>query len=276
MTNHHGDFIWYELMTTDADAARDFYQSVVGWTIEGKPPGPFDYRMIIASEGNVAGLLPLSAEMVAGGARSMWIGYILVDDVDKMVASVEAGGGRVHMPAMTMDGVGRMAMVADPEGAVFYIMKPTPPAGVDDPTSHAFSYDKPRMGHCAWNELMTTDPDAALHFYGQRFGWVKDGEMDMGPLGKYEFLRHAGRAPDGSPPGHGMLGAVMPMMPGGAPMPVWTHYFRVADIDAAVAQIGAKGGTVVQEPTAIPGGDFSMVGVDPQGAHFALVGSRKG
>jgi uncharacterized protein len=274
MTNHHGDFIWYELMTTDAEAARDFYQQVVGWNIEAKPSGPIDYRMITASEGNVAGLLPLTPEMTAGGARPCWVGYILVDDVDKMVESVEHGGGKVHMPAMPMPGVGRMAMVADPQGAIFYIMKPTPPADQPDATSNAFSYDRPRIGHCAWNELMTSDVEGAKHFYSQRFGWVKDGEMDMGPMGQYEFLRHAGRAPDGSPPGQGMLGAVMgkpPEMPS-----TWNHYFRVADIDTAKTQIEVHHGTVIDGPREIPGGDYSMNAIDPQGAHFALVGSRKG
>ena len=97
--------------------------------------------------------------------------------------------------------------------------------------------------------------------------------MDMGPLATYEFLRHAGRAPDGSPPGHGMLGAVMPTMPQ-MPVSAWTYYFRVPDVDVAIAAITANGGSIVQPPIEIPGGDFSMVGVDPQGATFALVGSR--
>jgi len=131
------------------------------------------------------------------------------------------------------------------------------------------------MGHCAWNELATDDPESAKHFYGQRFGWVKDGEMDMGPLGKYEFLRHAGRAPDGSPMGAGMLGAVMPKMPG-MPVSAWTYYFRIADIDAAAAHITANGGTVLQEPTEIPGGDFSLTATDPLGATFGLVGPTVG
>lgn len=274
MANHHGDFIWYELMTDDADAAREFYEAVVGWRIEAAPSGPIDYRMITASEGNVAGLLPLSQDMRDGGAKPCWLGYVLVEDVDRTVAAVEAAGGSVQMPAMTIDGVGRMAMIADPQGAPFYIMKPTPPPGVEDAESHAFSYDRPRQGHCAWNELSTSDPAAAKNFYGKNFGWVKDGEMDMGPMGTYEFLRHAGRAPDGSPMGHGMLGAVMPLMPGGSPMPAWTHYFRVPDIDAAASQIGAGGGTLLQEPVEIPGGEFSLVAHDPQGAHFGLVGPR--
>lgn len=275
MTNHHGDFIWYELMTPDPDGARAFYEAVVGWTIEAQPAGPIDYRMIAASEGNVAGLSPLTAEMTAGGARPCWIGYITVGDVDRMVASIEQGGGTTLMPARTMDGVGRMAMVADAQGAAFYVMKPTPPEGEHDATSHAFCYDRPRIGHCAWNELATSDPAAALHFYGQRFGWVKDGELDMGPMGSYAFLRHAGRAPDGSPPGHGMLGAVYPKA-AEEPQSHWLYYFRIADIDAGVVHIEGNGGRLHQPPTEIPGGDFSLIGVDPQGAYFGLVGGRKG
>ena len=269
MTNHHGDFIWYELMATDADAAQAFYGPMLGWRFGGSD----EYREIEGSDGGVGGMLQLTPDMTAGGAQPAWVGYILVDDVDKMVESVEQGGGRTFMPARDMLGIGRFAMVADPQGAAFYVMKPTPPADNPDMASNAFSYDKPRIGHCAWNELATSDPAAALHFYGQRFGWVKDGEMDMGPMGTYEFLRHTGRAPDGSPPGQGMLGAVMPKMPQ-MPVSAWTYYFRVPDIDAAVAYIEANGGTIVMAPTQIPGGDFSMNAIDPQGAHFALVGSR--
>jgi uncharacterized protein len=262
MANTHGDFIWYELMTTDADAARKFYEAVVGWTIEAQPSGQIDYRMITGSQGNVAGMLSLTAAMTAGGARPAWLGYIAVDDVDKMVTSVEHGGGLTHMPAQTMDGVGRIAMIADPQGASLYVMKPTPPADHPDATSNAFSGDRPRNGHCAWNELMTTDPQAALHFYGQRFGWVKDGEMDLGPAGAYHFIRHGA-----------MIGAVMakpPLMPRSA----WNFYFRVPDIDAAAAAVTAHGGQILHGPVEVPGGDWSMNGIDPQGAIFALVGQN--
>lgn len=260
MANAHGDFIWYELVSPDPDGARSFYEAVVGWTIEARPSGEMDYRMISSGEGNAAGLMRLTDEMAAGGARPAWLGYVGVDDVDAMVGSISDGGGTIHMGPWDIPNVGRMAFVADPQGAPFYVMR-----GSSGETSTAFSYDTPRGGHCAWNELSTSDPAAALHFYGQRFGWVKDGDMDMGPLGKYEFLRHGDK---------GMIGAVMPMMPG-VPMPVWTYYFRVPDIDAAATAIRDNGGTVVMEPMEIPGGDFSMNAIDPQGAHFALVGARR-
>jgi uncharacterized protein len=270
MANHHGDFIWYELMSPDGAAAKDFYGPLVGWTFGGND----EYREIQGSEGGVGGILQLTPEMTNGGARPAWVGYILVDDVDKMVTSITEGGGMVLMPARDMEGVGRFAMVADPQGAPFYVMRPTPPADQPDAESHAFSYDRPRVGHCAWNELASSDPSAAIHFYGQRFGWVKDGEMDMGPMGKYEYLRHIGRAPEGSQPGQGMLGAVWPKMPE-MPVSAWSFYFRVPDIDVAANAIKASGGTLMMDPMEIPGGEYSLNAMDPQGATFGLVGPRK-
>lgn len=261
MANQHGDFIWYELMTSDAEGARDFYSAVVGWDIQGKSDAPMDYRMISTASGPIAGLMPLTAEMQSGGARSCWMGYIGVDDVDKTAADIKAAGGNIHMEPWDIPGAGRAAFVADPQGVMFYIMR-----GNSDASSTSFAALEPMVGHCAWNELSSTDPEASKAFYGKLFGWVKDGEMDMGPLGKYEFWKDAD--------GRFGLGAVMPKM-AEMPIPMWTYYFRVPDIDAAVETIKAKGGQIFQDPIEIPGGDFSMVGMDPQGAPFALVGARK-
>jgi uncharacterized protein len=264
--NKHGDFIWYELLTTDADAAGDFYGKVVGWTSSSSGQPGMDYRFFSSGDGSdtkdgVGGYMAITDEMAEHGARPAWVGYISVDDVDASAQSITEAGGAVLMPAMTLEGVGRMAMVADPQGAPFYIMK-----GESNETSHSFAATEPKVGHCAWNELSSTDPEASKAFYGKLFGWVKDGEMDMGPLGKYEFLKDAG--------GRFALGAVMPKM-AEMPIPMWMFYFRVPDIDTAVATTKATGGQILQEPIEIPSGDFSMVGMDPQGAPFGLVGARK-
>jgi len=256
MTNAHGSFVWYELMATDAEAARSFYSGLLGWEISDNP----EYPEIKASEGHVGGMLPLTPEMTSGGARPAWAGYIAVDDVDACVAAMEAQGGRLLMPARDMEHVGRFAMVADPQGAPFYVITPVGDPGA---TSHAFAAERPMLGHCAWNELSTTDPAAAWSFYGAQFGWTKDGAMDMGELGQYEFVRH----------GSHMLGAIMPKMPQ-MPVTAWTYYFRVADIDAAAATIRGRGGTMLQEAMEIPGGEYSLVAADPQGAAFGLVGPR--
>lgn len=266
MANRHGDFLWYELITSDLDKAEAFYAPLLNWRFRPSGQENMDYRLFAASEGDVGGIMPTPPGAGSGG----WFGYVAVDDIDVMAASITDSGGKIHVGPEDIPGVGRFAFYADPTGAMGYVMTPAP----QDGESIAFSYDRPRLGHCAWKELSTSDPEAAKRFYGKHFGWVQDGEMDMGPLGKYEFLRHAGRAPDGSPMGAGMLGAVMPMVPGGAPVPVWTFYFRVADIDAAAASVKELGGTLIQEPIEIPGGDYSLVAADNQGAHFGLVGAR--
>jgi uncharacterized protein len=256
--NKHGDFIWYELMTPDPDAVTRFYEGVLDWSVAPSSQPGMEYHEIKASEGHVGGMLRLTAEMEAEGARPAWLGYIAVNDVDEAATSIEQAGGRIYVSARDIPGVGRFAMVADPQGVPFFIMR-----GSSDETSHAFAAERPMVGHCAWNELSTTDPEAAKRFYGTRFGWVKDGDMEMGPLGKYEFLRH----------GH-LIGAVMPLMPQ-QPAPAWAFYFRVTDIDRAAEAIGAGGGQVLHGPQEIPGGEYSINALDPQGAHFGLVGPRK-
>ena len=258
MPNKHGDWIWYELMTTDADAAARFYRDVVGWFVGDQP----EYREITTPAGHVGGMLPISADMAASGAKPGWVGYVKVEDVDKAVVSVEQGGGRVLMPPRELPEAGRVAMVADPDGAPFYVMTPRPTAGNPDAISNAFAAEHPIDGHCAWNELVTGDPEGALHFYGTRFGWMKDGEMEMGPMGTYHFIRHGA-----------IIGAIMPK-PLHVPVSAWTFYFRVPDIDAAAATVATGGGQVLHGPIEIPGGDFSMNAMDPQGAMFALVGKR--
>lgn len=261
MANKQGDFIWYELMTDDAPAAQAFYGALLGWSFEHASDSELDYRQFSMNGVPVGGILPLAPGMVQGGAGPCWLGYINVEDVDRMAAAIKAADGSVHMEPQDIAGIGRFAVVADPTGAVFYIMTPIPPPGGG--FSRSFAATEPMPGHCAWNELASSDPAVARTFYHDLFGWVKDGEMDMGELGKYEFLRH-----------DFILGALMPKMPE-MPGSMWTYYFRAPDIDAAEATIKAQGGTVIQQPTEIPGGEYSMVALDPQGAVVGLVGARK-
>lgn len=266
MTNAQGEFIWYELLTKDADAAAAFYGKVVGWTSVASGQPGMDYRFFFVGDGSdtkdgVGGYMAITPEMAEHGAQPAWVGYIAVNDVDGSANSITAAGGSILMPAMDLEGVGRMAMVADPQGVPFYIMR-----GASDDTSHSFAAYEPKNGHCAWNELSTSDPEAAKAFYGAQFGWVIDGGLDMGPMGKYEFWQMPGERPYG-------LGAVMPKMPE-MPVSAWTYYFRVPDIDAGAAAISAQGGTIIQQAMEIPGGDYALVASDPHGAVFGLVGAR--
>jgi uncharacterized protein len=258
-----GQLIWYELMTPDAEASKAFYDSVVGWQI-GEPVAEFQgYRMINRSDDRAAGgVLPLTDEMQQHGARPIWLGYIGVDDTDAAVAAIEEAGGKSLMPAMDIPNVGRIAMVADPQGAPFYVMKPIPPADKPNAQSDVFSVDQPQ--HVRWNELSTTDQDGAIAFYTSQFGWTQEGDMDMGEMGKYRFIQNRGTT----------IGAVM-RKPPQLPVSLWTFYIGVDDIDRATEAVTSGGGRILHGPMEIPGGEFSLNAIDPQGASFGLVGPRK-
>lgn len=261
-----GMFIWYELMTPNADGATAFYNSVIGWTIAAQNPvthSGTDYRMIGRSDGGSAGgVLALSSSMLAEGARPGWLGYLHVADVDAAAKRIVAQSGAILMAAQTMPGVGRMAMLADPQGAPIYIMTPTPPADNPDAASDVFSVTEPQ--HVRWNELQSSDPEASVAFYTSHFGWTQQGDMDMGPMGKYRFVQH----------GDVVLGAIMGQMPN-SPHSAWFFYFGVDDIDRAVAAVSAGGGTLTGPIQPVPGGDSSIHCSDPQGVAFGLVGPRK-
>ena len=257
--NPQGDYIWYELMTPDPEGSKAFYDAVVGWNI-GKAEEAYNgYRMIGTDGGFAGGVLPLNAEMQQHGARPTWLGYIHVTDVDQSIKSIEQAGGKALMPATDIPNVGRIAMVADPQGAPFYVMKPIPPEGRENEPSTVFSPGKD--GRCSWNELSTSDAVAARRFYGEQFGWTSDEFMDMGDHGEYRFFDH-----------HGVrLGAVSGMM-NQDQHPHWRYYFRVPSVSKAKETAEAKGGKVVMGPMEVPGGDHIIIGFDPQGAEFALVG----
>ena len=199
-----GDFIWYELITPDPAGTKAFYDAVVGWNVDAQSNFPNDYRMIGRSDGKSAGgVLPLTDEMQQHGARPIWLGYILVPDVDRAVASIDQAGGNALMPAFDIPNVGRVAMVTDPQGAPFYIMKPTPPA--NDPKAKSDVFSPTEQQRVGWNELSTSNPVAARRFYGEQFGWDSNDFMDMGEMGEYRFLDQNGTR----------IGALCGVMPGG-------------------------------------------------------------
>ena len=253
MTNPNGTPIWYELLTTDADGAQAFYADVVGWSIakSGMAAGG-DYRILTAPDGQgVGGLMTLPDRATQSG----WFAYIGVSDVDAIAGRIVQLGGAIHMPPQDIPGVGRFAFVADPQGLSFYIMR-----GDSPQDSQAFHVTAP--GHCGWNELVTTDHKAALAFYSELFDWRNNETMPMGEMGDYCFIDHAGQR----------IGAVLTA---GTGWPTrWTNYFNVASIDAAIKRIKAGGGTVTMGPHEVPGGMHIVMGTDPQGAAFALVGGR--
>jgi predicted enzyme related to lactoylglutathione lyase len=257
MAEQQNRFIWYELLTSDAGAARAFYGKVVGWTAKdsGLPGG--EYWLLETGNGMVGGLMTLPEDAAKAGMPPRWLGYVSVADVDRAVSKIVADGGASRMPAMDIPTVGRFALVADPQGVAFYLMTPS-----GEGESNAFSVGT--LGHAGWNELHAADGPAAFAFYSKHFGWEMTDEMDMGPMGKYIlFNTGSGEAVGGMMTKHSL-----------AP-PSWLFYFNVDDITAATTRVGEGGGAVVNGPHEVPGGLWIIQCTDPQGAMFALVSATK-
>jgi predicted enzyme related to lactoylglutathione lyase len=195
--------------------------------------------------------------MKAGGARPCWMFYIGVENVDASVDKVKAAGGSVIMPPWDIPNVGRMAIVRDPQGIPFYMMR-----GASEESSTAF--DRAGLGKCSWNELTTDDQQGALDFYGAVFGWTYPDKMPMGEMGDYVFIDVAGTT----------IGAIM-QRPADSPAANWRFYFRSPDVEAAADKVKRGGGTVHMGPMEVPGGDRIIVISDPEGANVGVVGPGK-
>ncbi|MBY5440992.1 VOC family protein [Rhizobium leguminosarum] len=259
MSETHGKFIWCELMTPDTSAAAKFYSSVVGWTTsEMKMDGMPTYTIFEANGIGVAGLMEFPAELEGKGIPPNWTGYVDVDDVDQSAKDFAANGGSVRRPPEDIPTIGRFAVVADPHGAVLCIMTPAP---MDKPMPE-LAVDAP--GNIGWRELYAGNGEEALAFYSKRFGWTKDSEFDMGPMGVYYLFAHNGK----------QIGGMM-TKPENIQMPFWCYYFIVPTLDAAIERVTSGGGKVVHGPMEVPGGSWIIQATDPQGAFFCLVAPKR-
>lgn len=259
MTKTHGTPCWYELATTPGTLAeaKDFYEKVMGWTVEDAEMEGFDYRLAHADGDRVAGMMDMPAD--TPDMPPFWMLYVAVDDADKAVRDIKASGGRIHRDIQKIPGTGRFALQADPQGAAFGILEPAP---MDDPQAGANAFDQSRAGHGNWHELMSPDPAAGLAFYAGLFGWKPSQAMDMGEMGTYQLFSHHGTDIGG------MQGQ------GNAPRPCWLVYFGVNGVTDAITRITENGGTVLHGPQEVPGGAFIAIAHDPQGASFAVVGPK--
>jgi predicted enzyme related to lactoylglutathione lyase len=250
MATTPGQFIWHELMTSDADAAKQFYGKAIGWGT-----APFGdaggYEMWMAGEQPIGGVMDPKQNPDVTNGPPFWMANITTPDVDKTAELAKKLGGKIHKEPETMPEVGRFAVIEDPDGAVFAAFSPA--SDMDDPPLN-------QPMHFSWHELATDDPDRAVDFYQQLFGWKKIDEMDMGPLGAYKMFG-ATDAP--------MLGIYKKSAEMQQPTS-WLHYAHVENADQAAERIKEGGGTIIQEPMDIPGGGRVAIALDPQGAAFAV------
>jgi predicted enzyme related to lactoylglutathione lyase len=255
MANSHGRFVWYELMTTDMEAAKAFYADVVGWgTQDASMPG-MAYTLFTAGGASVSGLMDLPEDARRSGFKPGWLGYVGVDDVDATVDRIKQLGGGLHVPPKEIPNISRFSVALDPQMATIALFKwleggHEQPAELDAP------------GRVGWHELLAADWEQAFAFYRELFGWQK-AEADTGAVGTYQLFSAAGQTIGG-----------MLTKPSTVPVPFWLYYFNVGDIDLAIKRVKAGGGQVLNGPIEVPGDRWIAQCTDPQGAIFALVGKR--
>ncbi len=243
---------WVDLGTPDPVDASRFYSGLFGWTIDEGPPEAGGYRMCLLDNKPVAGLGPqINTDM-----PPWWTTYITVADADESAVAIKADGGSVLVEPFDVLDVGRMAVAADPAGAMFSIWQARTHFGagiVNDPNTWC------------WNELTTRDPQRSVEFYGAVFGWSA-GLLPMAGAADYTEFRVGDRGIAGMLP---MEGDSWP-----ADLPNhWMVYFAVDDCEAAAAKVEPLGGKVAVPPTEVPPGTFAVFH-DPQGAVFSVIAPR--
>src|SRR5579871_1918836 len=221
-------FAWYELLTTNAAAARAFYSQVVGWEARDVPTPAFPYAVFSIGKTEVGGLMELPPDALRMGATPRWVGYVAVDDIDDTAARLKGLGGSIMVPP-TDSNIGRVSIVADPQKATFGMV-----GGLKRGAPRSGAFDRP--GDIGWHELFAADGKKAFAFYSELFGWQpgarEDNQDDFYPL-----LAVGGNT----------FGGVLTKLPR-VPLPFWLYYFEVADIALAVDRVKQGGGRVVQGP----------------------------
>jgi predicted enzyme related to lactoylglutathione lyase len=253
LADQFGRFVWYELLTTNVPSAAAFYAEIVGWAVKDASSPELAYTLLTAGAAPVVGLMDIPEEGLRMGATPRWLGYVGVDDMDATVAQIPRLGGAI-LVAPTDSNIGRISVVADPQGATFALV--TRLAFGRAQTSG--SYEPGRVG---WHELLAEDRAKVFPFYGKLLGW-RQASAELDPASVYDLFSAAGKT----------IGGMLTKLPS-VSHACWLHYFNVEDVGAAARRVMTGGGRVLQQPIELPDGGWIVRCVDPQGALFALQGA---
>jgi predicted enzyme related to lactoylglutathione lyase len=255
----HGVPCWVDTWRADAEPAIGFYAGLFGWEIVGeRSSSGADVHLVCRLRGRdvaAVGERPQGAPEPA-----TWNTYVWVDDADRAAARAsEAGGSVVVEPFESLDG-GRMAIVADPEGAVL---------GVWQPGEHRGAELVNEPGAWSMSALMGRDLDGAKHFYGEVFGWrAETFELGDAEGALWRLEGFVGGEP-AQPVPRDVVATMLPLGETGAPAH-WSVDFWIEDVEAAAAAVPGLAGEVVAPPYDVPGAQLRQaVFTDPDGATFS-------
>jgi predicted enzyme related to lactoylglutathione lyase len=247
-----GTFSWADLAAHDAGAAERFYTALFGWTARHDRFGPGDdevYVMLLKDERAVAALYAMDEAQKAEHVPSAWLSYVTVEDVAASTARARELGGVVLSEVFDVMDYGRMALLADPGGALLALW---------EPGAHIGAEVKDEAGAMCWNELATGDTARAGEFYRGLFGWTEQAlpASDM----PYTLFMN----------GDAQAGGMYALTPEIEMPPSWTPYFATDDADETVRRARELGGTLLMGPQDISAGRFALLR-DPQGALFYVI-----
>lgn len=260
---------WVDTDQPDPYVAVEFYRGLFGWEFEERSPDDMlgTYHVALLRGRPVAGV---GTKQQSEDWPTAWNTYISVENADQAAAKVRDAGGTVLMDAFDIGKAGRMAVVADPEGAAFNLWQPVEMIGAE-------LVNEP--GTLNFNDLNTRDPERAKAFYGSVFGW---GTLDLGGGSAMWTLPGYGDHLEQIDPGvrrqHAELGApagftdvVATLTPIGEDQaqtaPHWGISFSVEDADMTAERAAELGGEVVVPPFDVPWVRMTVI-ADPQGAAF--------
>ena len=250
-THNVGQFVWYDLLTEDAAAAKQFYGELFGWQFQDIQGEGIVYSVISHQGVPIGGLAPMEDTDIEV-ANSRWLSLMSVDDVDAAVAVIVQAGGSVNMEPWDNPTRGRMALVTDPQGALVVFLRSV---GGDPP-----NLDEDNLVSNRWmfTELWAHDPSAAVEVYGAVAGYTAE-RVTVGPISDYVVLKRDGRTRAG-----------VNQLPWEEVQSNWLPYVKVDDPAATAARVEALGGRILFPPSPeARNGSVALV-MDPMGAAFAI------
>ena len=253
---------WVATVHPDPEKAVSFYTELFGWEATNlmPPESPSKYFVCTRRGRDVA-----AVGSKRGGAPSVptWDTYIWAESADDTVAKVSDAGGSVVIEPFDLIDAARMAVVADPAGAVF---------GVWQPGEHHGAQLVNEPGAWSMSQLNTRAPEGAKAFYGAVFGWETDTfDMGEGEITLWRLPGYVGGEP-GQPVSREVVGVMVPLSGDRSPEDVsayWSVDFWVDDVDAAADKAAELGGEVKMWPFYTSVGKTAIL-TDPQGATFSV------
>ncbi|WP_284975139.1 VOC family protein [Arthrobacter sp. efr-133-TYG-104] len=246
----NGEPCWADLQTPDVPAAKDFYQALFGWRYEDLPtPDGRSYAQAFVGDDLVAVIAPQNPMQQAAGTHGQWNIYIAATDAEEVAEDSVHAGGKLEFGPEAVADTGTLAFIEPPGGGTTGIWQAGTHRG-----SHLFN----EPGALAWAELLTPEPQAAVGFFQQLFGYqVTEYPQDDGA--NYSTLLVNGDEVAGIVPADAGEDAS------------WQVYFAVADVRKAVEAAVAAGGEAIVEPEEKPESGSLATIQDPQGGVLSLI-----